>query len=59
MNPVLRFVLLSALYWYIIFSLFVTYNIIKALYFKFYCSVSDYYEHYYPDDNNYDNTENV
>ena len=66
MTP-LKFIAMSALYWYVVFSLFVIYNLIKALYVKFCCDISDYY-YYYPEDdfNNYnnrdnhnDNTENV
>ena len=67
MNTVLNFIVMSALYWYIVFTIFVTYSLAKALYFKFCSSLSEYYEHY-PEDNfnnfnnrinEYDNTENV
>ena len=66
MTP-LKFIAMSALYWYVVFSLFVIYNLIKALYVKFCCDISDYY-YYYPEDdfnnlnnrdNHNDNTENV
>jgi hypothetical protein len=60
-----NFIAMSALYWYVVFTIFVTYSLAKALYFKFCSSLSEYYEHYYSEDNynNYnnhnDNTENV
>ena len=69
----LRFIAISAFYWYVVFALFVIYNLIKALYVKFCCPISDYY-YYYPEDdfnnlnnhnnrnnrnNHNDNTENV
>ena len=59
MTSLLNFIVMSALYWYVLFSLFVTYNLVKALYVKFCCTLSEYYEHYYPEYNHYDNTENV
>ena len=54
-----NFIAMSALYWYVVFALFVIYNLIKALYVKFYCSLSDYY-YYYPEDdfNNLNNRNN-
>ena len=59
MTP-LKFIAMSALYWYVVFSLFVIYNLIKALYVKFCCDISDYYYYYYPEDdfNNYNNRDN-